>query len=95
MIVRIDLASVPPVVEVLEPEDFGALKAVISVPEHAWIDQELLRPAGGRPDSAQLEEKFAGMVGYAASRGWVDEGGRVRAHIEIITAETKNPEQES
>lgn len=33
-------------------------------------------------DDPGWRERYDGMVGYAKSQGWVDERGRVRAHVE-------------
>ena len=83
MIVHVDLATVPPTVVVLEQDVFSSLKAVVAVPEHTWIDQEVLRASPDGTDSASFEEKYSAMVDYAAGHGWVDGDGRVRAHLEI------------
>lgn len=48
---------------------------------HAWLDVDQLR-AHGRPDDEGWSARFAGMIAYAASQGWVDpSGARVRAHL--------------
>ncbi|CAB4930641.1 MAG: hypothetical protein F2825_10175 [Actinobacteria bacterium] len=49
--------------------------------DHAWLDVARLR-AAGRPDDEQWVAGFEGMVGYAASKGWLDPAGTaVRAHL--------------
>jgi hypothetical protein len=94
VIVRVDLGSVPPVVEVLDPDDLGSLKAVIAVPQHTWIDQDLLRAGASEAGPGPAEEKFSAMVDYAARHGWVDDRGRLRAHLEITTFQTERTGQE-
>ena len=50
--------------------------------EFAWACTEALRriaPGGG---DAAWQQGFARMVAFAETRGWVDQAGRVRAHIE-------------
>lgn len=50
---------------------------------HAYLEVAALRALAG--DSARNEDwqnSFDGMIGYARSKGWVDQGGAVRAHIE-------------
>ena len=51
--------------------------------DHLWISiDEVRRMAAGRvPDGWEAE--FDGMVAYATSKGWLDDGGTaLRAHIE-------------
>ncbi len=38
--------------------------------------------AEGRALDDGWDERFAGMLAYAASRGWIDDDGAVRAHVE-------------
>ena len=50
---------------------------------HAWVSPDGLRrltPLAGTP---AWEEGFGKMLAYATSKGWTDESGAVRAHIEI------------
>ncbi|HVM54346.1 MAG TPA: hypothetical protein VM262_14225 [Acidimicrobiales bacterium] len=56
---------------------FGALEG-----DRAWIEQEALRTlAEGRvPDD--WDDRFDAMVAHAATQGWVDDDGRVQAHVE-------------
>lgn len=50
--------------------------------DHAWIAPAALREAAaGRVDEG-WGAKFQGMVDYAASRGWCDAEGRLRAHLQ-------------
>lgn len=95
MIVRIDSAN-PPSLE--DADNFRAFKLVCASPreacvdafaqvgrldgDHLWVDADWIR-ANGRQD----EEWSAGlgkMIDYAASAGWVDDSGAIRAHIEDI-----------
>ena len=36
----------------------------------------------GRSLDAAWDEAFEGMLAYAATRGWIDDDGAVRAHVE-------------
>lgn len=50
---------------------------------HVWIPLEELRRRSAGRVAGDWEERFARMVAYAASRGWVSGDGRsVRAHVE-------------
>lgn len=46
---------------------------------HAWISEQWLRTQGG---DAAWQEGLGKMIDYARSKNWVDEVGRIRAHIE-------------
>jgi hypothetical protein len=49
---------------------------------NAWVSIARLRAACGRDDDAAWSRAFDEMVGFAASRGWVDETGTaLRAHM--------------
>ncbi len=86
MYLHVDPSHVPPVVEVREPDDFKAFKVVIEVPEHSWIAPDVLTELAGRGDDEEWRQQLAAMLAYAAGKGWCDEAGRVRAHVEVITA---------
>ncbi|MCX8562227.1 hypothetical protein OS122_15135 [Mycolicibacterium mucogenicum] len=86
MYLHVDPSRVPPVVELCEPDDFTAFKVVIEVPEHAWIAPEVLTELAGRGDDAEWRQHLSGMLAYAATKGWCDEAGRVRAHVEMTSA---------
>lgn len=46
---------------------------------YLWIDARWLRK---RPAVAEdWQQRLENMLGYAAGRGWVDQDGRIRAHI--------------
>lgn len=83
MYLHIDPTHVPPVVEVREPDDFTAFKMVIEVPEHAWVEPAFLTELAGRCDDEQWRQDLAGMLAHAKSKGWCDDAGRVRAHVEV------------
>lgn len=54
--------------------------------DHVWIRLDALRRWAGAAADAAWEQKFAGMVAYAGSKGWLDESGEfVQAHIEHTT----------
>ncbi len=50
--------------------------------EHVVVDPVALRALAGPAATGEWEEGFAGMVAYAAGKGWVVDGGGVVAHIE-------------
>jgi hypothetical protein len=50
---------------------------------HVLVDVAALRAMeGARPADAAWAEGLDGMLAFAASKGWTDEGGAVRAHVE-------------
>lgn len=83
MYLRIDTGTTPPHVEVCEPEDFTAFKVVVVTAPHSWVDPGDLTALAGRGGDPEWQQKLAGMIGYAQSKGWTDDAGRIRAHIEI------------
>lgn len=82
MYLRIDPSTTPPLVEVVEPEDFTAFKVVVVTTAHSWVNPADLTALAGRADDPDWQQKLAGMVSYAGSKGWLDEQGRIRAHVE-------------
>jgi hypothetical protein len=48
--------------------------------EHAWLRVDALREAG--PDDPAWRQRFDAMIDFAGSKGWTDDAGAVRAHIE-------------
>ena len=48
---------------------------------HVRLSPSVLRFLSSHAGSAEWEAKFEAMIGYAASKGWLDEQGRVRAHL--------------
>lgn len=50
--------------------------------EHVAVDPAALRALAGPAADEAWDEGFAGMCAYAASKGWVDAGGGLLAHIE-------------
>jgi hypothetical protein len=81
--IHIDLTQLPPSVEVCEPDEFNSFSVVASVPPHVWIEPGTVAHIAGRTSDAAWRERLAGMIDYAASKGWVNEHGQVRAHIEV------------
>lgn len=95
MIIRIN-PSQPPSLE--EAENFRAFKVVCTSPrgdcrngfieigrldgDHLWVDADWLRRRG--PDNEQWTAGLGKMIDYAASAGWVDADGAIRAHIEDL-----------
>ncbi len=47
--------------------------------QHVWLDPKWLA-LSGKP-SEEWQNGLAAMLKYAARSGWVDENGRVRAHV--------------
>lgn len=82
MYLRIDTGTTPPLVEVVEPEDFTSFKVVVVTASHSWVDPADLTALAGRSDDADWQQKLAGMISYAGTKGWLDEQGRIRAHVE-------------
>jgi hypothetical protein len=90
LVLRIDPAQIPPAVELLDADDFGSFKAVIAVPDHTWVDPSLLVALAPDPDPvwrAQLEK----MLSFAQEHGWIDQDGRIRAHVELIGDSAEQP----
>jgi hypothetical protein len=84
----------------LDPDDFGSLKAIASGSvslaaggpiaradeQHVWVRIESLRELAGPAATPEWDERFEAMLEFARSRGWVDEKlAAVRAHIESHT----------
>ena len=57
----------------------------IGVPDadgaHVWLDPASLLAAADAGGEHRIDG-VAGMIAFAATRGWIDHGGRVRAHLE-------------
>lgn len=66
-----------------DAENFTALKAVARRVEHVWLTrEEIERLAGGRSQEPTWREQFERMLEYAASKGWVNESGAIRVHVD-------------
>ena len=77
-----------------EPDDFKAF-SVTAAPgaaldrlgradgdTHVFVDPAVLRALpGARPDDAEWSASLDAMLAYAASKGWTDDAGHVRAHV--------------
>ncbi len=48
---------------------------------YAWVRQDGLRTIAPRAGDADWEAGLAKMIAYAASKGWLDPEGAIRAHI--------------
>lgn len=83
MYIRVDPSQVPPTVEVREQDDFSRFSLLVAIPSHAWVDPGELIELAGRSDDAAWQEKLAGMLAFARSKGWFDDQGRVRAHVTV------------
>ncbi len=82
MIIEVDLRQVPPALSLREPDDFTSF-TLRARGQHAFVDREtLLALAGDRALDPGWVAQLDAMLAYAASRGWVDDAGATRAHIE-------------
>ena len=52
--------------------------------DHAWISPDWLRQASGRTGDAAWIQGFEAMLAYAAKKGWVNQAGAIRGHIERV-----------
>ncbi|WP_380161173.1 hypothetical protein [Kineococcus sp. R86509] len=52
--------------------------------EHVAVEPGFLRLAAGTSASEHWQRGFDGMLGHARSKGWVDEAGRLLAHVEHL-----------
>ncbi len=85
MIIDVDLTSVPPRISLREADDFKSFK-LLAHGEHAFVDREtLLAMDGARAQDADWVAALDGMLAFAASKGWVNDDGETRAHIEHST----------
>lgn len=82
MYILVDTRQVPPTVSLCDPDDFTSFRVVVETSPHVWVDPQEVTALAGRADDAWTQ-KLAGMVAYASSKAWVDEQGRVRAHVEV------------
>ncbi len=49
--------------------------------EHAFVEPATIEGLAGDVDQ-RWTDRFAGMVEFAASKGWTDDDGRIRGHCE-------------
>ncbi|MEV5843541.1 hypothetical protein AB0M32_16420 [Streptomyces sp. NPDC051985] len=92
MYLRVDIRQVPPAVEVCERDDFTEFKVVLAAAAHAWVEPGVLAELAGRAEDLAWRDKLEAMVSYARSKGWADERGRVRAHVEPATVMDGDPQ---
>jgi hypothetical protein len=79
----IDAATIP--LGLNDADNFTALKVVALREEHLWLHRDdIVRLAGDRAGDAGWLGRLDQMLGYAASRGWVNADGAVRAHVEWL-----------
>jgi hypothetical protein len=50
--------------------------------EHVWLDPEAVKRLAGDGAGPEWPARFDAMIEFARSKGWVDDAGRVRAHVE-------------
>ena len=80
-----DLSGFVVVLEGGEDPGAEALAAggVLGFGDHAWVRTDALRRLAGAIATPEWEERFAAMLDYARTRGWVDDDqGAVRGHVE-------------
>lgn len=96
MIIAVELSGN---VALEDQDNFRAFKVVCAAPigecekslgsvgrldgDHLWVSSAWLE-SNGRPDEI-WRTGLRKMIDYAASAGWTDDQGAVRAHIEIAT----------
>ncbi|MDT9593304.1 hypothetical protein RDV89_09515 [Nocardioides zeae] len=95
MRIVIDHAQVPPRTELVDPEDFSAFSVRISVPHHTWVDRDVLVELAGEVVDRAWLDRLDGMIAYAERHGWVDDSGRVRAHLEVATEATAQTDSDA
>lgn len=83
MRIVIDHRTVPPCMELENPRAFDSLSVSLRIPHHAWLDRRTLVHLAGEAVDAPWIEKLDEMINYAADKGWVDEDGRIRAHLSM------------
>lgn len=83
MRIVIDSRCVPPSTELEASEAFDSLSVHVHVPEHVWLDRETMVSLAGRACDAEWLAQLDAMIEFAASKGWMDESGRVRAHVTL------------
>ena len=82
MIIEVDLTTVPPRTTLHDVDDFTSLK-VVTRGEHAFITRDtFVDLAERRGSDPEWLSRLDGMLSYAASKGWTDDRGAVRAHVE-------------
>lgn len=83
MIIDIDLSDVPPRTSLRDPDTMDEFSIVVKVPDHGWVSAEVLAELAGPVATSSWLEAVGRMCEYAASRGWTDDSGRLRAHIVV------------
>jgi hypothetical protein len=81
VVVKGEPAQHEPLVEALS--DLGS---VDPDGEHVWLDGAAVKRLAGADAGEKWHADFDNMVGYAQSKGWTDDAGRIRAHIEWADA---------
>ena len=63
----------------------GTLGSLSADGSFAWLDPSALREAARSCGvSEDWDDRYEAMLTYATSKGWVDDAGRIRAHIEQV-----------
>jgi hypothetical protein len=50
--------------------------------QHVWLDPARLKELAAPDGDAEWAAGFDAMVSYATAKGWTDDHGRLRAHVE-------------
>lgn len=83
----VDTTTFPPAVLLEDPEDFTSLKAVVRTSDHTWVTPTTIAElAGEGAQSPAWQENLAAMVAFADRHDWLDDDGRIRAHVEVEPA---------
>jgi hypothetical protein len=61
--------------------DLSQLGEVADDGQHVFVAPDTVRTLAGDAVSREWEDRFAEMVVYASSKGWVDARGSIRAHV--------------
>lgn len=69
---------------VVESGDGSGLFAVgrLAHRDTAWINADAVRRMAGDAATPQWEDGFTAMLDYAKTKGWLDDGGDIQAHVE-------------
>jgi flavin reductase (DIM6/NTAB) family NADH-FMN oxidoreductase RutF len=51
---------------------------------HAWVRPDAIRALSPMAGQTEWESGYSQMIGFAAKHGWIDDKGRIRAHIETF-----------
>ncbi|WP_157017291.1 flavin reductase family protein [Mesorhizobium xinjiangense] len=67
-----------------QPLDLASVLAPVAELDtsgHAWVRPDAIRALTPLSGSADWQQGFTAMIGFAAKHGWLDVQGRIRAHV--------------